>query len=65
MLLTDTIKMVAFRAQSSLLHYIMPFCDRHDEEGRAFLRAMFRLAAACQATREGTEVRRVTTSWAG
>jgi hypothetical protein len=44
-MLIDTIKMVAFRAETSLFTCIMPFFNRHEEEGRAFLKAVFQLPA--------------------
>jgi len=43
--LTDLIKMVAYRAESSLLRLIAPLLARHEEEGRAFLKALFQTPA--------------------
>jgi len=43
--LTDTIKMVAYRAESSLLRLIEPLFPRHEDEGRAFLKAVFQTPA--------------------
>lgn len=39
--LTDLIKMVAYRTESSMLRLIGPLLVRHEEEGRAFLKALF------------------------
>ena len=44
-MLTDVIKMVAYRAETSLFNCIMPFFNRHEEEGRTFLKAVFQLPA--------------------
>jgi hypothetical protein len=43
--LTDLVKMVAYRAESSMLRLIEPFFARHEDEGRAFLKALFQLPA--------------------
>ena len=39
--LTDCIKMVAYRAESSMTEDLGPFLIRHDEEGRSFLKSVF------------------------
>ncbi len=43
--LTDLIKMVAYRAESSMLRLIEPLLKRHEDEGRAFLKALFQTPA--------------------
>jgi len=43
--LTDLIKMVAYRTESSMLRLIGPLLARHEEEGRAFLKALFQTPA--------------------
>ena len=43
--LTDLIKMVAYRTESSMLRLIGPLLARHEEEGRAFLKALFQAPA--------------------
>ena len=43
--LTDLIKMVAYRAESSLLRLIAPLLARQEDEGRAFLKALFQTPA--------------------
>lgn len=42
---TDNIKMIAYRAESSLFTLIEPFFMRHQEEGRRFLEAVFKTSA--------------------
>jgi transposase-like protein len=42
---TDNIKMIAYRAESSLFTMLEPFFIRHDEEGRKFLAALFKTFA--------------------
>jgi len=44
-IVVDVIKMVAYRAETSLFNYITPFFARHEDEGRAFLKAVFQLPA--------------------
>ena len=39
---TDTLKMVAYRTETSMLRLIEPLFARHEDEGRAFLKALFR-----------------------
>jgi hypothetical protein len=43
--LTDTIKMVAYRTETSLTELLRPFFPRHEEEARNFMKAVFRLPA--------------------
>ena len=43
--LTDTIKMLAYRAETSLCALLRPFFARHEEEARDFLKTVFRLPA--------------------
>ena len=43
--LTDLIKMVAYRAESAMLRLIEPLLKRHQDEGRAFLKALFHTPA--------------------
>jgi hypothetical protein len=43
--LTDTIKMLSYRAETSLLNLIQPIFARHDEEGRKFLKSLFQTPA--------------------
>ena len=43
--LTDTIKMVCYRAESSLLNLLYPHFVRERDEGRAFLKGLFELPA--------------------
>jgi transposase-like protein len=43
--LTDLIKMVAYRAESAMLRLIEPLLKRHEDEGRAFLQALFQTPA--------------------
>ena len=44
-ILTDAIKMLSYRAESSLLNLIDPFFSRSDEEGRRFLVSLFQTPA--------------------
>lgn len=39
LLITDVIKIAAYRAESLLLRWLRPYFPRADDEGRAFLRA--------------------------
>jgi len=55
--LTDLIKMVAYRAESSMLRLIAPLLKRHEDEGRAFLKALFRTPADLIADEKGRELR--------
>jgi hypothetical protein len=41
--MTQLIKVVAYRSESCLASMVEPFFARHDEEARAFLKAVFRL----------------------
>ncbi len=41
--ITQLIKVVAYRSESCLASIIEPFFSRHDDEARAFLKAVFRL----------------------
>ena len=43
--LTDLVKMVAYRAESSLLRLTAPLLARQEDEGRAFLQALFQTPA--------------------
>ena len=43
--LTDLLKMVAYRTESSMLRMIEPLLARHEDEGRAFLKALFQVPA--------------------
>lgn len=42
---TDTIKMISYRAETSLFNMIRPFFARHEDEGRAFLKSLFQNTA--------------------
>jgi transposase-like protein len=44
-ILTDTIKMLSYRAETFLLNLIAPFFSRSDEEGRRFLVSLFQSPA--------------------
>ena len=44
-ILVDAIKLVAYRAESSLARVIEPFFARHDEEARKFLKSVFTATA--------------------
>lgn len=41
--LSDVIKMIAYRAETKLFEVINPFYARHDDEGRNFLKTLFQL----------------------
>jgi transposase-like protein len=43
--LTDLVKMVAYRAEGSLLRLTAPLLARQEDEGRAFLQALFQIPA--------------------
>ena len=43
--LTDVIKMVAYRAETSLAQSLRPFSSRHEDEARKLLKAVFQLPA--------------------
>jgi len=43
--LTDCIKMIAYRAETSLFNLLGQFYERHDDEGRSFLKSVFRSPA--------------------
>jgi len=43
--LTDVIKMVAYRAETSLAELLRPFSSRHQDEARKLLKAVFQLPA--------------------
>ncbi len=43
-ILTDAIKMTAYRAETSLFNLIQPFFMRHEDEGRMFLKSLFQLS---------------------
>lgn len=43
--LVDAIKLVAYRAESSLARVIEPFFARHEEEARKFLKSVFAATA--------------------
>jgi DNA-binding MarR family transcriptional regulator len=44
-ILVDTIKLIAYRAESSLSRIIEPFFNRHEEEARKLLKSIFRATA--------------------
>jgi len=44
-LLTDAIKMIAYRAESQLARWVGPFFKRHEEEARKFLKSVFQATA--------------------
>jgi hypothetical protein len=44
-LLTDALKMIAYRAESSLARLIEPFFARHEDEARQFLKSVFQATA--------------------
>ncbi len=43
--LTDNIKMLSYRAETSLFNFIQPFFARHEDEGRSFLKSLFQTSA--------------------
>jgi hypothetical protein len=55
--LTELIKMVAYRAESSLLRLIAPLLARQEEEGRAFLQALFQTPADLIPNQDAGELR--------
>jgi hypothetical protein len=55
--LTDLIKMVAYRAESSLLRLMAPLLARQDDEGRAFLQALFQTPADLIPNEDAGELR--------
>ena len=42
---TDGIKMICYRAETSLFNLIAPFFSRNNEEGRSFLKSVFQQPA--------------------
>ena len=54
--LTDLIKMVTYRAESSMLRLIGPLLKRHEDEGRAFLKALFQTPADLIPDENGEEL---------
>jgi hypothetical protein len=54
--LTDLIKIVAYRAESSLLRLVEPLLKRHEDEGRAFLKALFQTPADLVPHENGREL---------
>ncbi len=44
-LLTDAIKMIAYRAESQLARWVGPLFKRHEEEARTFLKSVFQATA--------------------
>ncbi len=54
--LTDLIKMVAYRAESSMLRLIEPLLKRHEDEGRAFLKVLFQTPADLIPNENGQEL---------
>ena len=44
-LLTDAVKMIAYRAESQLARWVGPFFKRHEQEARKFLQSVFRATA--------------------
>lgn len=44
-ILTDTIKMAAYRAETALFNVLGPYFDRNNDEGRAFLKCVFQQQA--------------------
>jgi len=55
--ITQLIKVVAYRSESSLARIVEPFFARHDQEVRAFLKAVFRLPGDLIPDYEGHELR--------
>jgi len=51
--LTDAVKMVAYRAETELVNVIRPFYARHEDEGRKFLKTLFKLPADIVPDKEG------------
>ena len=44
-LLTDAVKMIAYRAESQLARWVQPFFKRHEEEARKLLKSVFQATA--------------------
>ncbi|MFC1525879.1 putative transposase [Candidatus Latescibacterota bacterium] len=44
-LLTDAVKMIAYRAESQLARWVAPLFKRHEDEARKFLQSVFRATA--------------------
>ncbi len=44
-LLTDAVKMIAYRAESYMAHWVEPFFARHEDEARKFLQSVFQATA--------------------
>jgi hypothetical protein len=55
--ITQLIKVVAYRSESCLAHLVEPFFARHDDEARAFLKAVFRLPGDILPDHERQELR--------
>lgn len=55
--ITQLIKVVAFRSESCLASLVKPFFARHDDEARAFLKAVFRLPGDILPDHERQELR--------
>ena len=55
--ITQLIKVVAYRSESCLASLVEPFFARHDEEARAFLKAVFRLPGDITPDHERQELR--------
>ena len=55
--ITQLIKVVAYRSKSCLASIVEPFFARHDDEARAFLKAVFRLPGDIIPDRERHELR--------
>jgi hypothetical protein len=55
--ITQLIKVVAFRSESCLASLVEPFFARHDDEARAFLKAVFRLPGDILPDHERQELR--------
>jgi hypothetical protein len=55
--ITQLIKVVAYRSESCLASIVEPFFARHDDEARAFLKAVFRLPGDIIPDRERHELR--------
>ena len=62
--LTPLIKVVAYRRESGLARMVEPFFARHDEEVRAFLKAVFRLPGDIIPDHERHELRVRLYGWA-
>jgi len=55
--ITQLIKVLAYRSESTLASMVKPFFARHDEEARAFLKAVFRLPGDITPDYERNELR--------